>query len=54
MANGSLEKLFKDPMKGEWIIKAIPEVAIGKVNINLHQGYRLPAKDPTEKSKGEK
>lgn len=53
-AQGNIDKNFKDPIEGEWIIKAIPTAATGKVNIRIGQLFRAVVVDPTVKITGDK
>ena len=33
--HGSFSKMFRNPMKGDWIIRAIPTAASGNINIRI-------------------
>ena len=43
MVSGNLNKEFQNPLKGEWIIRAIPVDATGSINISITQEYRPAA-----------
>ncbi|MBN1821933.1 MAG: hypothetical protein JXR31_01900 [Prolixibacteraceae bacterium] len=36
-ASGKISKTFENPMKGIWIIKAIPKLVYGKIEVNSQQ-----------------
>ncbi len=37
--NGTMHKTFSKPLHGDWIIRATPSGAKGKVNYNIAQGF---------------
>lgn len=39
MVSGSMNKVLSEPIKGDWIIKAIPNSAKGKAQFNITQGF---------------
>lgn len=40
MVSGNLNKEFRNPLAGEWIIRAIPVDATGSINISITQEYQ--------------